>query len=217
MIDRTLRRDVHRLVEELVPPAPWLDDRVMNSIPERLPLARSGGRGLTSLGFTLAGVALATIGILLVGVLIGSHLPARAIPAPATHVAPSHDIGVVRYRNLVDADLRNIDSSFQKGCDTRQACARQLEGTKSATDALLRDISTTAAPSALAPYVDRLRAAARQFEAQLDGALYVIAQRGTDYVTASAAPSSYDLTLAVAAVDCWPATPIEGDHGVSCS
>jgi len=217
MTDPTLRRDIHRVVDEFVPLAPWLDERVMQSIPESAPGHTFKARKVASLGFGIAAAAAVTLGVLLVGVLIGSHLPAVTAPGSAAPPGPSRDQAVVEYRGLIDADIHNIDLVFQKGCDTRALCVKQLEDTRSATQALLRDTATTPPPKALTPLVLRLRTAAEQFTAQLDNSLYVIAQPNTDYVTASAAPTIAGVTSAAAALDCWPAAPIEGDHGVSCS
>jgi hypothetical protein len=217
MAEPKLRQDLHRLVDELVPPAPWLDDQVMQSIPESAPLHTFRARRVTSLGFGIAAAAAVTIGVLLVGVLIGSHLPAGTPARSATQPGPTRDKAVVEYRALIDADMRNIDTVFQKGCDTRASCAKQLEDTRIATEVLLRDTSATAPPKALTPMVLRLRIAAEQFTAQLDDSLYVIAQPNTDYVTASAAPTISSMTSAAAALDCWPAAAVDSGHGLSCS
>jgi hypothetical protein len=53
---------------------------------------------------------------------------------------------------------------------------------------------------------------------QLDVALILVGKPNSDYRAAAAAPSMSELNLAVAELDCWPNTPVEGEHGaMSCS
>ena len=126
---------------------------------------------------------------------------------------------LVSYRTLVDADMRTVDLTFTTSfaCKTRDACAGDLAQTRIATETLVRDISASQTPAPLVGAVGRVQTAARQFIAQLDVAVAVVQQPNSDYIAATGAPNVYDLDMAVAAVDCWPATPRDGHYGISCS
>jgi hypothetical protein len=218
MIDQGLRRDIQRLVDEMAPPAPWLEERVLRSMPASVRASRRARHGRSS-GSVIAGWAATAIAALLVGLLIGSRMAAE--PTPATHVSPSRDASVLQYRALVNADIRNLESVYKQGCYTRQACTRQIESTRSATEGLLRDLSTTPPPPHLAAFASRLTIAAQRFDAELGASLQVIAQPGSNFIAASLNASTLDIDSAVAALDCWPATASaigdELDAGFSCS
>jgi hypothetical protein len=78
-------------------------------------------------------------------------------------------------------------------------------------------MSASEAPPALAASVQRVKVAARQFIVQIDVTIAVIKQPNSDYIAASGAPNPYDLYRAVAEVDCWPKTPVDSGHGLTCS
>lgn len=211
--DRALRHEIERWVEEAAPPAPWLEHQVIAAVRAR---AEATHRTEEWFKVRLAAptVAAVVLAVLVAGILVGLRLG-----GPVSHVAPSRDPGLVSYRAVIDVDMHAVDSSFQKSltCKTRDACASDLAQTRTATETLLRDISAREAPPSVVVGAERVKAAARQFIVQLDVALAVIQQPNSDYIAASGAPTVNDLDRAVAQVDCWPATPVEGGHGISCS
>jgi hypothetical protein len=164
-------------------------------------------------------MAALVIAALVVGVLVGSRLAAHTSQVPATEPGPSRDPAVVSYRALIDGDLKIVDFSFQENsrCQTREACAGALVQTRVAAQTLLRDMSTADAPASLSANALRVEAAVQQFIVQLDAANALIQQPNSDYISASQVPTIRDVDLSVAAVDCWPAQPLEGDHGITCS
>jgi hypothetical protein len=218
MVDRELTRDLKRLAEDITPPAPWLEDRVMAAVlaaAER----RAAPRRRVPFGLGAAAMAALVIAALVVGVLVGSRLAAHTTHVPATEPGPSRDPAVVSYRALVDGDLKTVDFSFQLNsrCQTRAGCAGALVQTRVAAQALLRDMSTTDAPPSLSASALRVEAAVQQFIVQLDAAGALLQQPNSDYISASQVPTIHDVDLSVAAVDCWPAHPLEWDHGITCS
>jgi hypothetical protein len=219
MVDRELTHDIRRLVEDTVPPAPWLEDRVMAAVTAAIEKPGAPVRRPDWDGRAVAAVAALVIAALVVGVLVGSRLVAGKSQTPAGGLTPSRDTAVATYRAVIGADANAIDLSFQLNsrCQTRAACARALAQTRTNAEALLRDISGLPTPAAVAPAVLRAKAAAEQFIVQLDVAVALIQQPNSDYIAASLSPTIHDLDLSVAAVDCWPATPVDGDHGIACS
>jgi hypothetical protein len=218
MVDRGLTRDLQRLADDIIPPAPWLDDRVMAAVLADAERRVASPHRRVPFGLAAAMAAL-VIAALVVGVLVGARLAVRTNQVPATELGPSRDPAVVSYRALVDGDLKTVDFSFQLSsrCQTREDCARSLAQTTAAAQALLRDMSTTDAPASLSATALRVEAAGRQFIVQLDAANALIQQPNSDYISASQVPTIHDLDVSVAAVDCWPALPVEGDHGITCS
>jgi hypothetical protein len=219
MIDRELTRDLSRLAEDIVPPAPWLDDRVMAAVLAAAERRVAPRQRRVPFGLAAAVMAALVIAALVVGVLVGSRLAAQTSQVPAAEPGPSRDPAVVSYRALIDGDLKTVDFSFQLNsrCQTREGCARSLVQTTVAAQDLLRDISTTEAPVSLSAEALRVEAAAQQFIVQLDAANVLIQQPNSDFISASEVPTISDLDLSVAAVDCWPAPPLEGSHGITCS
>ncbi len=218
-MDRELTRDIRRLIEDTVPPAPWLEDRVMAAVMAAA--QRPGGLRPRPawLGLAAAAVAALVIAALVVGVLVGSHMGPNMRQVPATEPAPSRDPGVVSYRALIRGDLNAVEFSFQLNsrCLTRAACDRALLQTRTGAETLLSDMSSARTPASLSGAALRVEAAAEQFIVQLDVAIALIQQPNSDYVAASLAPSMHDLDLTVVGVDCWPAAPVEGEHGTTCS
>jgi hypothetical protein len=219
MVDRELTRDIGRLVEDTVPPAPWLADRVIAAVITAAERPIAPGQRPARLGLAAAAVAAMVIAALVVGVLVGSHLGANTRQVPAAGPVPSRDPAVISYRSLIDGDMNAIEFSFQQnsGCQTREACARSLAQTRTAAQALLRDMSSARTPASVSPSALGVESAAQQFIVQLNVAITVIEQPNSDYVSASRAPTIHELDLSVAAVDCWPAVPVEGAHGITCS
>jgi hypothetical protein len=211
---RALRREIQEWVEGAAPPAPWFEHRVIAAVRAGVEPRHRGGVWLRA-----RSLAAVVNGLLVVGVLVGLGLGAHYFPGSVTDLAPSRDPAIVSYRALVDVDIRAVDSSFQlsTACKTRDACARDLAQMRTDTETLLRDISTRSVPASVAARAERVEDVAQQFIAQLDLALVVIQQPNSDYIAASAAPMVHGLDLAVAKVDCWPATPVDGDHGITCS
>jgi hypothetical protein len=219
MIDRELTRDLSRLAEDIVPPAPWLDDRVMAAVLAAAERRVATRQRRVPFGLAAAVMAALVIAALVVGVLVGSRIAAHTSQVPASEPGPSRDPAVVSYRALIDGDLKTVDFSFQLNsrCQTREGCARSLVQTRVAAQALLRDISTTDAPASLSAEALRVEAAAQQFIVQLDAANVLTQQPNSDFISASEVPTISDLDLSVAAVDCWPAPPLEGSHGITCA
>ncbi len=219
MVDRELTRDIRRLVEDTVPPAPWLEDRVMVAVATAAERPVATSQRPPRLGLQAAAVAALVIGALVIGVLVGSRLGANGNQVPATKPTPSRDPAVVSYRALIDGDASAVEFSFLQNsrCQTRETCARSLVQTRTAAQALLRDMSSARAPTSVSPAALRVEAAADQFIVQLDVAIALIEQPNSDYVAASLAPTIHDLDLSVAVVDCWPAAPIDEEHGITCS
>jgi hypothetical protein len=219
MVDRELTRVIRRLVEDTVPPAPWLEDRVIAAVMTAVERPSALSRRPARLGLAAAAVAALAIAAMVVGVLVGSHLGTNTRQVPATQPAPSRDRAVVSYRALIDGDMSRVKFSFQQNsrCQTRATCARSLAQTRTAAEALLRDMSSARTPPSVSQAALRVEAAAQQFTVQLDTAIAAIQQPNSDYVSVSSVPTIHDLDLRVAAVDCWPAAPVEGDHGITCS
>jgi hypothetical protein len=211
---RALRYEIQQWVEGVAPPAPWFEHRVIAAV-------RAGVEPRHRAGVWLGARSLAAVvtGVLVFGVLAGLGIGAHYFPRAATYLAPSGDHAIVSYRTLIDGDMHAVDSSFQRGtaCKTRDACASDLAQMRIDTETLLSDISAREAPPSVDVSAERVEAMARQFILQLNVALTVIQQPNSDYIAASAAPVVHDLDLAVAKVDCWPAAPVDGDHGISCS
>jgi hypothetical protein len=210
MADRSLRSDIRRLVDEEVPAAPWLEDRVMVALRED-----AAGQGPQRSRFAAPRVAMATlaavvIAVLAIGVLLGSHLARQSAPAPAANPTPSRDAAVVRYRELLDTDMNAIYVAYYRGgrCTTRDTCEALTMKTRDATEALLRDIAANAAPSPMAADAANVQRAAEQFVEQLDLAIANIQIPGSDFVAIAGAPSTDGLDLAVATVTCWPVVPV---------
>jgi len=106
-----------------------------------------------------------------------------------------------------------------EACKTRPVCLSELTQIKVATEALLDDIGKGASPPAISALVERLKVAAQQFRAQIDAAMLVVQQPNSNYFAAGGAPTVRDVYLAAAAVDCWPAQPVNpgNEGGYSCA
>lgn len=216
MVDRGLTRDIQRLAEDIIPPAPWLDDRVMAGVLAAAERRAASHRRRGTFALGAAAMIALVIAALVVGVLVGARLAAHTGQVPA---GPSRDPALVGYRALIDRDLKTVDFTFQleSRCQNRDSCALALAQTKTATEALLRDMTSERAPASVADAALRIEAAAQQLIVQLDAANALIKQPNGDYISASQVPTIHDLDVSVAAVDCWPALPLEGDHGITCS
>jgi hypothetical protein len=130
----------------------------------------------------------------------------------------NRDASVVRYRATVDADFRAIDRAFVNGpCDTRAACLATLAQTRSAAAQLRGDMTAMVAPGSIRSIAENVIAADTKFIVQVDAASALMSEPGSDFASAGAVPNVADLELAVAQLDCWPASPVQGDHGIACS
>jgi hypothetical protein len=216
MVDRELTRDIQRLAEDIIPPVPWLDDRVMAAVLAAAEQRVATRKRRVPFALGTAVTAALVIAALVVGVLVGSRLAAHTDHVPA---GPSRDPAVVGYRALIDRDLKTIDFSFQQEsrCQTRESCTVALAQTKTGTQALLRDMTSARVPASVSAAALRIEGAAQQFVIHLDAASALIQQPNSDYISSSQVPTIHDLDVSVAAVDCWPALPLEGDHGITCS
>ncbi len=219
MVDRELTRDIRRLVEDTVPPAPWLEDRVIAAVMAAAERPSGLRPRPARLGLAAAAVAALVIAALVVGVLVGSHMGANMRQVQATEKTPSRDPVLVSYRALIRGDMNAIDFSFQLNsqCHTRAACARALVQTRTGAETLLSDMSSARTPASLSGAALRVEAATEQFIVQLDAAIALTQQPNSDYISASLVPTIHDLDLSVAALDCWPAAPIDEAHGMTCS
>jgi hypothetical protein len=158
-------------------------------------------------------VLLLVIAIAGVALLLGCRFGPNTTPAPPVRGAHV-DSAISGFRALVDRDMRAINSPFDKssGCRTRQVCTAELMETRSASEGMLLDLAATPAPKVFMQADADMTIAARQFIDQLDVALAVLLQTNSDYLAASGVPRSYNLRLAVAAVDCWPGKPLPADQ-----
>ncbi len=217
MTEDWLENRLRRLPGEQVPASPWLEDRTMTMVGMEASKVRAGQVG-HSVRFNLAGLAAVIIGALVVGLLVGSRLSAQQVAAPPMRAAPSRDAGILRYRATVDADMRAIDNAFVNGqCDARVTCLATLTRTRTAAEQLRVDMAAMAAPKSVTGIVTEVVAADTQFIAQLDAASAAVRDPSSDYAAAAGVPDIGGLQIAVAELDCWPALPVEGDHGITCS
>lgn len=156
------------------------------------------------------------VGVLVLGLLVGGlALALRTVPhsvsQPSTQLAVSRDTEVVRYREMVNADIKTIDVDYQRGwtCKTRDGCIAAQATVKAATNALLNDAATHPAPTSLATAEQRLKAVGEQFVAQLDAAVAVMRDPNSNFAAAAGSPNVHDLDYAVATIVCWPLKPVE--------
>jgi hypothetical protein len=208
MADRSLRSDIRRLVDEEVPAAPWLEDRVMVALREDAAGQIPQGSRFAAPRVAMATVAAIIIAVLAIGVLLGSHLARPSSSVQAGRETPSKDAAVVQYRELLDADMNTVYSAYYSNrCTTRQECVARTLKTRTATASLLRDIAATPAPLPVESEAADVRAKAEQFLEQLDIAIASMEVPGSDFVAIAGAPSIDGLDLAVATVTCWPVVP----------
>ena len=208
VIDHKLESRLRRLASEPAPMSGALEDRVMSAIA--LAAASRGRRpGVSAL--ELAAVAAALIAALMIGALIGWRLSLSSAAIPAG--SPSRDPSVVRFRAVIDSDARAIDRYYVQSCNTRASCDSNLTELRSGVEKLLADIGATPVPAQLVSSVSRLRATAQHLLGQLDAAITVVETPGSSYAAAAGSPDVSALDLATAVVDCWPASPIQSDHG----
>jgi hypothetical protein len=156
-----------------------------------------------------AGVLL--LGLLVAGLALALRTVPRSISQPSTQLAVSRDAEVVRYREMVNADIKTIDVEYQRGwtCKTRDGCIAAQATVKAATNALLNDAATHPAPKSLATAEQQLKAAAEQFAVQLDAAVVLMREPNSNFAAAAGAPNVHDLDYAVATIVCWPLKPVE--------
>ena len=158
-------------------------------------------------------VLLFVVAIAGVALLLGYRFGPHPTPAPPVHSAQV-DSAVSGFRALIDRDMRAVNSPFDKssGCRTRQVCTAELTETRSASEGMLLDLAAAAAPKVFIQADADITIALRQFIDQLDVAVAMLVQASSDYLAASGVPRSYNLRLAVAAVDCWPGKPLPADQ-----
>jgi hypothetical protein len=159
-----------------------------------------------------AGVLL--LGLLVAGLALAQRTVPHSISQPSTQVAVSRDAEVVRYREMVNADLHPIDLEYQRTwtCKSREACISSVANMRASTDALLSHAATYPIPTSLTAAAQQMTAAAQQFAAQLDAATALMQEPNSNFVAAAAAPSVRDLDLAVAIITCWPVKPFEAGY-----
>jgi hypothetical protein len=218
MADRAFGNEIRRLVDEQVPEAPWLEDRVMAAVRKDAAGRRArtfDGRGPR----LIAALAAVIIAVLAVAALVGTRLAVHPTPAPVTKPSPSRDAAVLGYQALINGDARPIAVSNLL-CPSRQQCIALATQIRAAAAVLLHDVESTPPPTSLVPAAAQLRTAAQQYIAGLDAYIAAEQDPNTDYL-APADPSTTNLDLAVATVACWPGVPdlARGDQnlGYSCT
>jgi hypothetical protein len=207
MADRALGNEIRRLVDEQVPAAPWLEDRVMAAVLKDA--AGRNARRFDGQGARLViALAAAIIAVLAVAVLVGTRLAYHPTLAPATKPSPSRDAAVLRYQALINSDARPIANSNNGGwvCRSNQQCIALANQTRAEVEALLHDVESTTAPTSLVPAAAQLRTAAQQYIAELDAYIAAEQDPNTNYL-APTGPVPTNLDIAVATVACWPGVP----------
>jgi hypothetical protein len=218
MADRAFGNEIRRLVDEQVPEAPWLEDRVMAAVLKDA--AGRNARTFDGRGARLViALAAAIIAVLAVAVLVGTRLAYHPTLAPATKPSPSRDAAVVGYQALINGDARSIQV-INLVCPSRQQCIAAATEIRAAIEVLLHDVESTPAPTSLVPAAAQLKTAAQQYIAGLDAYIAAEQDPNTNYL-APTDPSTTNLDLAVATVACWPGVPdlARGDQnsGYSCT
>jgi hypothetical protein len=220
MADRAFGNEIRRIVDEQVPAAPWLEDRVMAAVSKDA--AGRSTRAFDGRGprLVIAALAAAIIAVLAVAVLVGTRHAQHPTSVPATKPSPSRDAAVLGYQARINGDMRPIYGNFGFICVSRQQCIALATQIRAATEVLLRDVESTPAPASLVPAAAQLKTAAQQYIATLDAYIAAEQDPNTNYL-APADPSSNNVDLASATVGCWPGAPdvAKGDQygGYSCT
>jgi hypothetical protein len=214
MADRSLSNEIRRLVDEQVPEAPWLEDRVMAAVWKDA--AGRSARTLDGRGPRLViALAAAIIAVLAVAVLVGTRHAEHPTLAPGSKPSPRPDAAVLGYQALINRDLRLIYLNGPPfSCKSRMQCLATGMAERTATEALLHDVESTTAPTSLVPAAAQLKAAAQQYIAGLDPYVAAMQDPNTNYL-APTEPTAGNLDLAGATVVCWPGVPdlARGDLG----
>ena len=231
MADHAFGNEIRRLVDEQVPEAPWLEDRVMAAVRKDA-AGRSGRPDREGPRLVIAALAAAIIAMLAVAVLVGTRLAEHSNSGPASKPSPSRDAAVLGYQALISRDTRKIlvndnlvcplagTSGTGRGAgQSRQQCIANATQTRAATEVLLQDVESTTPPPSLVAAAAQLRTAAQQYIAGLDAYIAALQVPNPNYL-ALTDPSPTNFDLAVATVDCWPGVPdlASGDqtNGYSC-
>jgi hypothetical protein len=207
--NRTLGEDIRRLVDESVPGAPWLEDRVMAAVADAAGNKAAGHRHGRPLFSATTGLVAVLAALLVVVTLLGS-MSARHTAAPSTQLTPNRDPAVVGYRLMLYEDMTPVYRALQKrgACNQQYFCTTALVQARSATDALLTDLANTPAPAQIQAYAADVKVAANEYVDQLTLAIDALQVERSDYLIVVYAPSVGDLDRAVAVVDCWPVQPV---------
>ena len=225
MGDRSFRSEIRQLVDQDVPMAPWLEDRVIASIRTDAASRRGWAAFGADRRLLMATVAATVIAVVLVGALLGADLVRYSNVQPATKPSPSATAAVASYRAVIDRDYRAVLSAETGAtvCSPRDACIASNSKLRSAIEALIRDMASIATPASLATYAAHVTLAAQQYLQGLDTAINAMEDPKVDYTQVSTpAVLSDNLALAVAMVDCWPARPTPtvnymGPNGYGCT
>ena len=206
MADRAFGNEIRRLVDEQVPEAPWLEDRVMAAV-----LKDAAGRSARTFDgrgprLVMAALAAAIIAVLAVAVLVGTRHAQHPTSAPASKPSPSQNAAVLGYQVLIRTDMRPVYVHYYLGCSSRQECIAVAMSARTATAALLHDVESTPPPTAFVPAAAQLKTAAQQYIAGLDAYIAALQDPNANYL-ALTDPSATNLDLAVATIDCWPGAP----------
>ena len=105
MADRSLSNEIRRLVDEEVPMAPWLEDRVIDAVRKDAAGRRArrfDGRGPR---LVMAALAAAIIAVLAVAVLVGTRHAQPQASTPASKPSPTPDAAVLGYQALIRREM----------------------------------------------------------------------------------------------------------------
>lgn len=207
MSDRALARAVRSAVADAVPPAPWLEHRVIAAVRDDAAGRRPRQSVFTMPKTIVAVVAAVLITVLAVGVLYESRLVQSPRPAPAS--SPSAEPAVVRYRNMTEADVNAIDGAYGAGmaCSARQICRDQVIKMRTKTQVLVDDLAATPAPDRIRVQAANIQQASQRLLVELDAAIIAMGDPTSDFISILYALNTDSLDFAAAVVDCWPATP----------
>jgi hypothetical protein len=206
MADRAFGNEIRRLVDEQVPEAPWLEDRVMAAV-----LKDATGRSARTFDggdprLVMAALAAAIIAVLAVAVLVGTRHAQPQASTPASKPSPTPDAAVLGYQALIRRDMRPVYVHYYLGCSSRQECIAVATSARTATAALLQDVESTQPPTSFVAAAAQLKTAAQQYIAGLDAYIAALQDPNANYL-AITDPSATNLDLAVATIDCWPGAP----------
>lgn len=212
-------RDLRRLVDELVPPAPWLEDRVMAGVRDEA-TSRSRRSNAAPDSTRLLGALL--IALLTVVVLLGTRIAGESTRTQVTGSTPSRDPAIVSYRAVITTGMNTVYSAFGAHgyCRTRQECIAVLVKTRTAAAMLLESTSASQPPAPVGQVAANFQTELHQFMDQLDVAIFAMQVPGSDFVAASVAPTINGLDLAAAEIICWPVLPVPRSdlrQGYGCS
>src|SRR5258708_37448850 len=112
--ERALKIELRQALDEVLPPAPWLESAVREDLRKRRP-SRSGSRGQDKPRMVWPGSAMQFAAAMLIVVLAAAAFAAFLDLRPrATHVAPAA-LDVAAYQAMVSRDLDRLGSPRNVG------------------------------------------------------------------------------------------------------